>query len=319
MRKRKNLGVVIMAVALTALSFAPFVILQAKQLPEYYKYYSPKQIHDTWIDLDNNGVMDPYENTRLPIEQRVEALLSRMTLDEKVLQVVMQKKLQGGGCQSCGDGGVSAAVDRLGIPEFSWYADESLHGVQAFSPAAVFPFSIGIAATWDEKLVQEVYTAVGDEFRAAFNVGGLRGSGLVTWSPVVLEIPRNKKYDRAPETYGEDPYLASRLAVATVRGFQGEDDNIPYKKGICTAKHYVYCTAGSLEIPMGAPVLERITREVIFPSYKAAIREGNVGQIMTGAHGWDDSPRLGGDPINYSPVMLSEVLREQWGFKPMSR
>lgn len=304
-----------MTVGLTALGVAAFIPSQDVQPPEYYKDYSPKQIHDSWIDLNNDGVMDPYENTKLPLEQRVEDLLSRMTLDEKVHQIALLKKLRGERCDSCGDGGVSPAIDRMGLPEFSWYVDESLHGVQSFKPATVFPFSIGIAATWNEKLVHEAYSAVGDEFRAAFNVGGLRGSGLVTWSPVVLEIPRNKKYDRSPETCGEDPYLTSRLAVATVRGFQGEDDNIPYKKGICTAKHYVYCNAGSDEIPLGAPIEERITREVIFPPYKAVVREGNVGQIMTGAHGWDNAPHLGGDPINYSPVMLGEVLREQWGFK----
>ncbi len=312
MRKRKNSAIVLLAIGLAGLVFEPLGISQEKQLPKYYKYYGSKQIHDTWIDLNNNGAMDPYENTHLPIEQRVEDLLSRLTLDEKVSQIAMLKKLRG--TQSCGDGGVSPAVGRLGIPEFSWYADESLHGVQAFRPATVFPFSIGIAATWNKKLVQEVYSAAGDEFRAAFNVGGLRGSGLVTWSPVVLEIPRNKKYDRAPATYGEDPYLTSRLAVATVRGFQGEDDNIPYRKAVCTAKHFVYCTAGGDEIPLGAPIEERITREVIFPSYKAAIREGNVGEIMTGAQGWDNSPDLGGDPINYSTTILKEVLRKQWDF-----
>jgi len=315
MFKQKNLVFVMMAVVLTSFCSAPSSISPGAQLPEYYKYYSPEQIHDTWIDLNNNGVMDTYENTKLPIEQRVEDLLSRLTLDEKVLQIAMLKKLRGKGCESCGDGGISPAIDRLGIPEFSWYVDESLHGIQGFEPATVLPFSIGIAATWDEDLVHKGYTAIGDEFRAAFNVASLRGPGLVTWSPVVLEIPRNKKYDRAPETYGEDPYLTSHLAVATIRGFQGEDDNIPYKKGICTAKHYVYCNAGSDEVPLGAPIEERITREVIFPPYKAAIREGNVGQIMTGAHGWDNTPHLRGDPINYSRIMITEVLREQWGFR----
>jgi len=315
MHKQKILGIVIMAVALASFCCTPSSISPGGQLPEYYNYYSPKQLHDTWIDLNNNGKEEPYENTELQIEQRVEDLLSRMTLDEKVLQIAMLKKLRGEVCESCGDGGISPAIDRLGIPEFSWYVDESLHGIQGFEPATVLPFSIGIAATWDKDLVHKGYTAIGDEFRAAFNVASLRGPGLVTWSPVVLEVHRNKKSDRAPETYGEDPYLISRLAVATIRGFQGEDENIPYKKGICTAKHYVYCNAGSDIVPLGAPIEERISREVILPPYKAAIREGNVGQIMTGAHGWDNTPHLRGDPINYSPVMIKQVLREQWGFR----
>ena len=315
MRNRKNLKFLMMAGALITFWTVPVAISQGPKLPEYYKFYNPKQIHDRWIDLNNNGVMDIYENTALPVDERIEDLLSRMTFEEKVLQIALRKKLRGERCDSCGNGGVSPAIDRLGLPEFSWYVDESLHGLQSFKPATVFPFSIGIAATWDEKLVHEAYTAVGDEFRAAFNVGGLRGSGLVTWSPVVLEIPWNKKYDRAPETYGEDPYLTSRMAVATVRGFQGEDENTPYKKAICTAKHYVYCNAGSDEVPLGAPASERILREVVLPSYRAAVREGKVGQIMTGAQGWDNSPSLGGDPINYSPVMIEDVLRQGWGFR----
>jgi len=315
MFKVKNLAMAAVIVALITLGIISFSCLPQKKVPEYYQFYQPGQIHETWIDLNNNGVMDPYENTELPIEQRVEDLLSRMTLEEKAAQIAMPKRLDGGNCDSCGNGGVSPAIDRLGLPEFSWYADESLHGVQSLKPATVFPYSIAIAATWDEKLVHELYSAVGDEFRAAFNVDKLRGLGLVTWSPVVLEIPHNKKYERAPETYGEDPFLTSRLAVATARGFQGEDDNIPYEKAICTAKHFIYCSGARDEFPLGSNIPERTIREIIFPAYRAAIREGNVGQIMTGAEGWDKVPHLGGDPINYSPVILTEVLREGWGFK----
>jgi len=293
----------------------PPVESRTEQVPVYARYYSPGQIHATWTDLNKNGAMDPYENPRLPVDKRVEDLLSRMTVDEKVMQIAMPEKLEGQSCRSCGDGGVSPAVDRLGIPEFSWYADESLHGVQSISPATVFPFSIGLGATWDEALVHDLYAAVGDEFRAAFNVGSLRGSGLVTWSPVVLEISRNKKYDRAPETFGEDPYLTARLAAATVRGFQGEDEGGPYEKAVCTAKHYVYCQAGGDEFPLGAPITERLTRETIFPPYKSAIRKGRVRQVMTGAHGWDDARGLGGDAINYSRVMIRRTLRDQWGFQ----
>ncbi|MFQ5721899.1 MAG: glycoside hydrolase family 3 C-terminal domain-containing protein, partial [Candidatus Aminicenantales bacterium] len=315
MFKAKNLVKISIIVILTTVGISSSSTSPIKKGPEYYNYYVPEQIHKTWIDLNNNGLMDPYENTKLPIEDRIEDLLSRMTLDEKVAQIAMPKRLPGKNCESCGDGGVSPAIDRLGIPEFSWYADESLHGVQSLKPATVFPYSIGIAATWDDKLVHKIYTAVGDEFRAAFNVNKLRGLGLITWSPMVLEIPHNKKYERSPETYGEDPYLASRLAVATARGFQGEDEKIPYEKAICTAKHFIYCTGAKDEFPLGTNISQRTIREIIFPAYKAAIREGKVGQVMTGAQGWDKAPHLGGDPINYSPVMLTEVLREGWGFK----
>lgn len=288
------------------------------QQPEYYRFYNSKQIHETFIDLNSNGEMDLYEDPEAPVDDRVKDLLSRMSLEEKVMQLAMTKKLDSKLCRSCGGGGVSPAVERLGIPEFSWYADESLHGVQSIEESTMLPFSIGIAASWNSELVGKAYSAVGDEFRTAFNIGTTRGLGLVTWSPAVLEIARNKLYDRAPETYGEDPYLVGRMAVAAIRGFQGEADDTPYTKAICSAKHFLYCNAGSEEVPLGAAIEERIVREVIFPPYKAAVREGNVGQIMSGASGWWENEEhiiQGADPINFSPVILTGVLRDQWGFK----
>jgi beta-glucosidase len=318
MPRRSNLRLLMTAGALMPLCVVAVRISHGPQLPEYYKFYHPKQIHETFIDLNSNGEMDLYEDPAVPVDDRVKDLLSRMTFEEKVMQLAMKKKLDSKLCRSCGGGGVSPAIERLGIPEFSWYADESLHGVQSIEKATMLPFSIGIAASWNTELVQNAYSAVGDEFRTAFNIGTTRGLGLVTWSPAVLEISRNKLYDRAPESYGEDPYLIGRMAVATIRGFQGEDDNIPYKKGICSAKHFIYCNAGSDEVPIGAEIEERIVREVIFPPYKAAVREGNVGQIMSGASGWwenEASIVRGGDPINFSPIILTGVLRDQWGFE----
>lgn len=313
-RKSLILGLVIIFMIMTNCKNAS----EESGIPEAFKFYRQDQFHETFIDLNSNGEMDLYEDPEMPVDDRVKDLLSRLTLEEKVAQLAMKKKLGSKLCRSCGGGGVSPAIERLGIPEFSWYADESLHGVQSIEEATMLPFSIGIAASWNKELVQDAYSAVGDEFRTAFNVGTTRGLGLVTWSPAVLEISRNKLYDRAPETYGEDPYLIGRMAVATIRGFQGEDDDIPYKKGICSAKHFIYCNAGSDEVPIGAEIEERIVREAIFPPYKAAVREGNVGQIMSGASGWwEDEASIvrGGDPINFSPIILTGVLRDQWGFE----
>ena len=304
MHKRTGL-VIVMVVALAVLSFAPLVISQtssqAAQLPEYYEFYSPEQFHDTWMDCDNDEVIDPYENTELPIEARVEDLLSRMTLDEKVSQIPANP---------------TPAIDRLGIPGFNWYADESLHGVAAMAPATVLPFNLAIAATYDEDLIHEAFSAIGDEFRAAFNMGQLRGLGLVTWSPSVVDINRDMRWQRASESYGEDPCLTSRMVVAATRGFQGEDDDIPYEKAIVTAKHYVANKAplgrDFLRPDLVGPADERTTREISLIPYKAAIREGNVGQIMTAflGHGlyWDNVP------CSYSRDLLTEVLRDQWGF-----
>jgi beta-glucosidase len=290
----------------------------AEEVPEYFTFYKSSQIHDNYIDLNSNGEMDTYEDPAVLVDDRVQDLLARMTLEEKVGQLAMKKKLNSKLCLSCGGGGLSPAIAHLGIPEFSWYADESLHGVQSIDEATMLPFSIGIAASWNTELVQAAYSAVGDEFRTAFNIGTTRGLGLVTWSPAVLEISRNKLYDRAPESYGESPYLIGRMAVSTIRGFQGEDEDVPYKKAVCSAKHFIYCNAGSDEVPIGAEIEERIVREVIFPPYKAAVREGNVGQVMSGARGWwqNEAPIIrGGDPINFSPVILKGVLRDQWGFE----
>jgi beta-glucosidase len=318
MPDKKTTAILLTMTGMIVFSSGVCVNQKTSEIPEYYKFYNPKQIHETFIDLNSNGEMDLYEDPAMPVGDRVKDLLSRMTLEEKVMQLAMKKKLDSRLCRSCGGGGVSPAIERLGIPEFSWYADESLHGVQSIEEATMLPFSIGIAASWNTELVQNAYSAVGDEFRAAFNIGTTRGLGLVTWSPAVLEISRNKLYDRAPESYGEDPYLIGRMAVATIRGFQGEDEEIPYKKGICSAKHFIFCNAGSDEVPIGAEIEERIIREVIFPPYKAAVRDGNVGQIMSGASGWwehDSSISRGGDPINFSPIILTGVLRDQWGFE----
>ena len=165
----------------------------------------------------------PYKNPNLPIEARVNDLVSRMTLEEKVLQ------MQNG----------APAIERLGVPAYDWW-NEALHGVARAGYATVFPQAIGLAATWDTKLMNNVADVISTEARAKHheavrnNQHG-RYQGLTFWSPNI-NIFRDPRWGRGQETYGEDPYLTARLGVEFVKGLQGNDPR--YFKVIATPKHY---------------------------------------------------------------------------------
>src|SRR5205814_8776520 len=165
----------------------------------------------------------PYKDPSLPVERRVDDLLSRMTLEEKVSQMMND----------------AAPVERLGIPKYDWW-NEALHGVARAGTATVFPQAIGLAATFDPRLMHEVATAISDEARAKhheFARRGLRGryQGLTFWSPNI-NIFRDPRWGRGQETFGEDPFLTSELGVAMVRGLQGDDPR--YLKVAACAKHF---------------------------------------------------------------------------------
>src|SRR5262249_2443616 len=164
-----------------------------------------------------------YKDPSQPIEKRVDDLVSRMTLEEKVSQ--MQN--------------VAPAIDRLGIPPYDWW-NEALHGVARAGYATVFPQAIGLAASWDEDLVHQVADVISTEARAKHheflrNGQHARYEGLTFWSPNI-NIFRDPRWGRGQETYGEDPYLTSRLGVAFVKGLQG--DNPRYLKVVSTPKHF---------------------------------------------------------------------------------
>ncbi|NLB03072.1 MAG: hypothetical protein GX841_06780 [Bacteroidales bacterium] len=167
----------------------------------------------------------PYTNPALSHEARAQDLLNRLTLEEKV--ALMQDQ--------------SAAVPRLGVPEFGWW-NEALHGVARSGYATVFPQAIGMAASFDEDAVFRTFTAVSDEARAkathSKQVEGRRGKyrNLTFWTPNI-NIFRDPRWGRGQETYGEDPYLTTRLGVAVVKGLQGPDDS-HYAKAMACAKHY---------------------------------------------------------------------------------
>src|SRR5437868_3710551 len=164
-----------------------------------------------------------YLDTRAPVEQRVQDLVSRMTLEEKASQMK----------------DVAPGIPRLGIPAYNWW-NEGLHGVARAGRATVFPQAIGLAATWDTALMHRVAGIISTEARAKYNDAVRNGNfgryfGLTFWSPNI-NIFRDPRWGRGQETYGEDPYLTSQMAIAFIKGMQGSDTQ--YFKTIATSKHY---------------------------------------------------------------------------------
>ncbi|HEX7312476.1 MAG TPA: glycoside hydrolase family 3 C-terminal domain-containing protein [Pyrinomonadaceae bacterium] len=235
-----------------------------------------------------------YLNPRLPVKQRVDDLVSRMTLEEKVAQMMNK----------------APAIERLNVPAYDWW-NEALHGVAYAGHATVFPQAIGLGATWNEDLVKSVANAISDEARAKYNDAARRDFrkrfyGLTFWSPNI-NIFRDPRWGRGQETYGEDPYLTSRLGVAFVKGMQGDDP--VYFKTIATPKHYaVHSGPESLRHTFDAHPPERDLEETYLPAFRAAVVEGRAGSVMCAYN------RLNGEPLCASPRMLQQVLRERWGF-----
>ena len=165
----------------------------------------------------------PFRDTTLSIDERVEDLINRLTLEEKAMQMVHN----------------SPAVERLGIPEYNWW-NEALHGIGRSGVATVFPQAIGMGATFDENLIKKVASTISDEARAIHNTAVKNDyrqqySGLTFWTPNI-NIFRDPRWGRGQETYGEDPYLTAILGTAFVKGLQG--DNPKYLKTAAAAKHF---------------------------------------------------------------------------------
>ena len=154
----------------------------------------------------------PFQNPELPTEQRIDDLLQRLTLEEKASLMMNE----------------SPAIKRLGVPRFEWW-NEALHGVGRNGFATVFPITTGMAASWDDQLVEQVFTAVSDEARAKNTLARRNGTlkkyaGLSFWTPNI-NLFRDPRWGRGQETYGEDPFLTSRMGTAVVRGLQGPKDS----------------------------------------------------------------------------------------------
>ena len=248
---------------------------------------------------NNEGVLnvtnDPaYKNTNLSFEDRARDLVSKMTLEEKVANMING----------------SGEVERLGIPSYDWW-NECLHGVARAGVATVFPQAIGMAATWDTDLIHNVATVISDEARAKhheFLRQGDRGGykGLTFWTPNI-NIFRDPRWGRGHETYGEDPYLTSRIGVAFVKGLQGDDPK--YLKVVATPKHYaVHSGPENARHHFDAKVSKKDLRETYLPAFKACIQEGGAMSVM-GAYN-----RMNGEPCCASKTLLEDILRDEWGF-----
>jgi beta-glucosidase len=237
----------------------------------------------------------PFMNADLPVQDRVNDLVSRMTLEEKVSQ--MQNR--------------AAAIPRLGVTEYDWWS-EGLHGVARAGIATVFPQAIGLAATWNTDLMLRVATVISDEARAKHHEYARQGDrtiykGLTFWSPNV-NIFRDPRWGRGQETYGEDPYLSARMGVAFVKGLQGNDPQ--YLKLVATPKHYaVHSGPEPDRHRFNALSSERDMYETYFPAFKACVTEAGAWSVM-GAYN-----RTNGEACNASRRLLGGVLRGEWGFK----
>lgn len=236
-----------------------------------------------------------YMNPDLAVDVRVADLVSRMTLEEKVSQMVHG----------------APAVRRLGIPAYNWW-NECLHGVGRAGIATVFPQAIGMAAAWNVDLLQRVAVAISDEARAkhhaALNADGDAEQyyGLTFWTPNI-NIFRDPRWGRGQETYGEDPYLTARLGVAFVKGLQGEDP--AYLKTVATPKHYaVHSGPEDERHHFNAEASERDLRETYLPAFEATVREAGAYSVM-GAYN-----RTNGEPCCASTTLLQKILRDEWGF-----
>ena len=235
-----------------------------------------------------------YLNPKLPVEQRVDDLISRMTLEEKVSQMM----------------NAAPAIPRLGIPQYDWW-NEALHGVAFSGVATVFPQAIGLGATFDPQLVNRVANVISDEARAKYHEAQRRGNynrfyGLTFWSPNI-NIFRDPRWGRGQETYGEDPYLTSRLGVAFVKGLQGDDPK--YLKVVATPKHYAVHSGPEPERHrFDAAASERDERETYTPAFRATVREAHAASVMCAYN------RTNGEPCCANTHLLGDLLRGEWGF-----
>ena len=237
----------------------------------------------------------PFRNTALPIEQRVNDLVSRMTLEEKVSQLIDR----------------AAPIPRLDVPAYNWW-NEGLHGIARSGYATLFPQAIGNAATWDVPLLHSIGTVVSIEARAKYNDAVLHGNhdrfyGLTIWSPNI-NIFRDPRWGRGQETYGEDPFLTSRLGVAFVKGIQGDDPN--YFRAIATPKHYaVHSGPESTRHRVDIDPTEHDLWDTYLPAFRATITEGKADSIMCSYNAVDKVPACA------SKMLLGDILRGDWGFQ----
>ena len=254
--------------------------------------------------LTANAQQLPYQNPNLTASQRADDLLGRLTLEEKV-SLMMD---------------TSPAIERLSIPQFQWW-NEALHGIGRNGYATVFPITMAMAASWDDALLHKVFTAVSDEARVkarqAKQSGNIkRYQSLSFWTPNI-NIFRDPRWGRGQETYGEDPYLTSKMGLAVVRGLQGVDYNgedlgvSKYRKLLACAKHYAVHSGPewnrhTFDVES---LPERDLWETYLPAFKALVQEGKVAEVMCAYQ------RIDGQPCCSQTRYEQQILRDEWGFE----
>ena len=226
--------------------------------------------------------MLPYQNPELSPRERAEDLLGRLTLEEKATLML----------------DVSDAIPRLGIKKFNWWS-EALHGIANMGNVTVYPEPIGMASSFNDEMVYAVFDEVSDEGRAAYNKWLSDGNedtrfhSLSVWTPNV-NIFRDPRWGRGQETYGEDPYLTSRMGVQVVKGLQGPLDT-KYRKLYACAKHYAIHSGPeySRHTDNIINVSPRDLWETYMPAFKACVQKGDVREVMCAYQRWDDEPCCG--------------------------
>jgi beta-glucosidase len=238
--------------------------------------------------------IENYKNENLSFRERAEDLVSRMTVTERICQLLHD----------------APAIERLGVPSYNWW-NEALHGVARAGVATMFPQAIGLAATFDEDLLHEVGDIVSTEGRAKFHEFQRKNDhdiykGLTFWAPNI-NIFRDPRWGRGHETYGEDPYLTARLGVAFIKGIQGDDPK--YLKAAACAKHYaVHSGPESQRHAFDAIASIKDMRETYLYAFKECVTAADVAGVM-GAYN-----RTNGEPCCGSKTLLMDILRDEWGF-----
>lgn len=239
----------------------------------------------------------PYQDTNLTPLERAKDIVSRMSLEEKVAQMQFD----------------APALPRLGIKKYNWWS-EALHGVARAGTATVFPQAIGMAASWDADLLQDVFTAVSTEARAKNAEFARQGDvpiyqGLTFWTPNI-NIFRDPRWGRGQETYGEDPYLTSRLGVSVIHGLQGSEGH-KYDKVHACAKHFAVHSGPewSRHVFNAENIDPRDLWETYLPAFKSAVQEGGVKEVMCAYN------RFEGEPCCGNARLLHQILRDDWGYE----
>ncbi|MDA3816337.1 MAG: glycoside hydrolase family 3 C-terminal domain-containing protein [Prolixibacteraceae bacterium] len=240
----------------------------------------------------------PFQDPSLSIEERAKDLISRLTVEEKAVLLCDQ----------------SEAIPRLGIKEFNWWS-EALHGYANNDSVTVFPQPVGMAASFNDDLVFDIFNATSDEARAKYHQAQRRGEenrrflSLSVWTPNV-NIFRDPRWGRGQETYGEDPYLMSRMGVQVVKGLQGPED-AKYRKLLACAKHYTVHSGPEWsrhELNVN-DVSPREFYETYMPAFKALVQDADVRQVMCAYNRLDDEPCCSNTRI------LQRILRDEWGYE----